>query len=68
MYIGFWFIELLLSLLNKNSQWLLFNAKWAIFQLYVMAIISNIRWDDDEIHLILDQHVCRIFSAYSLKQ
>ena len=46
---------------NKQnlSEWLLFNAKWAIFQLYVHVYImiraSHIQWDDDDVHLVLDQ-------------
>ena len=44
------------------SEWLLFNANSAIFQL-------NFQWDDDEVRFVLDQHAeLDFFSASSLKQ
>ena len=33
------------------NEWLLFNANSAIFQEQV-----NFKWDDDEVHFVLDQH------------
>ena len=37
------------------SRWLLFNAKWAIFQPYHGE--SKIHWDDfNDVHFVLDQH------------
>ena len=48
------------------SEWLLFNANSAIFQLYFQL---NFQWDDDEVRFVLDQHAeLDFFSASSLKQ
>ena len=53
---------------NWVSEWLLFNAKWAIFQPY-HGQTSNIRWNDDDVHFVVDQHAELDFcSASSLKQ
>ena len=52
------------------SEWLLFNANSAIFQLYhgKNKLIFNVR-DDDEIRFVLDQHAeLDFYSASSLKQ
>jgi len=51
------------------SEWLLFNANWAIFQLYHMARTSYIQWNDDDVRFVLDQHAeFDFYSASSLKQ
>ena len=51
------------------SDWLLFNANSAIFQLYHGKNKLNFQWDDDEVHFVLDQHaLLDIYSATSLKQ
>ena len=50
---------------NLVSEWLLFNANSAIFQLEQV----NFQWDDDEVQIVLDQHAGLDFhSASSLKQ
>ena len=52
------------------SEWLLFNANSAIFQLYhgKNKLIFNVG-DDDEIRFVLDQHAeLDFYSASSLKQ
>ena len=50
------------------SEWLLFNAKSAIFQLYHGGEQVNFQWDDDEVRFELDQHAELVFySASSLK-
>jgi len=47
------------------SEWLLFNANSAIFQLYQV----NFQWDDDEVHFVLDQHAeLDLYSVSSQKQ
>jgi hypothetical protein len=33
------------------SEWLLFNIKWAIFQLYQVKF----QWEDDEVLFVLDK-------------
>ena len=38
------------------SEWLLFNANSAIFQLYHGENKVNFQWDDDEVRFVLDQH------------
>ena len=49
------------------SEWLLFNAKWVIFQLIVR--ISYIQWDDDDVCFVLDQHAqLDFYSPSSVKQ
>ena len=50
------------------SEWLLFNANSAIFQLYHGENRLIFQWND-EIHFVLDQHAELDFnSASSLKQ
>ena len=34
---------------------LLFNATWAIFR-YIMMGTTHIRWENDEVYFVLDQH------------
>ena len=52
------------------SEWLLFNANSAIFQLYHGENKSNFQWaDNDEVRFVLDQHAeLDFYSASSLKQ
>jgi hypothetical protein len=54
------------------SEWLLFSANSAIFQLYdgENKSIFNFQWDDDdEVRFVLDQHSnLDFYSASSLKQ
>jgi hypothetical protein len=38
-----------------KSDWLVFNAKWAIFS-YIMARTSYIQWDDIDDVFVQDQH------------
>jgi hypothetical protein len=38
------------------SEWLLFSANSAIFQLYKKREQVNVQWDDDEVRFVLDQH------------
>jgi hypothetical protein len=38
------------------SEWLLFNAKSTIFQLYHGENKLIFQWDDDEVRFVLDQH------------
>jgi hypothetical protein len=57
-----------LNLICGVSEWLLFNANSAIFQLHhgENKLIFN---DDDEVHFVLDQHAeMDFYSASSLKQ
>ena len=50
------------------SDWLLFNHKWAIYS-HIMARTSYIRWNDNDVYFVLDQHdKLDIYSASSLKQ
>ena len=37
------------------GKWLLFKAKWAIFQLYNCDRFNE---NDDGVHFVLDQHTC----------
>ena len=48
-----------ISWLPISGEWLSFNAKLAICQLYHMVRTSYIQWNDenDDVHFILDQHV-----------
>jgi hypothetical protein len=49
------------------SEWLLFNANSAIFQLWREQV--NFQWDDDEVCIVLDQHAeLDSYSVSSLKQ
>jgi hypothetical protein len=51
------------------SEWLLFNANSAIFQLYHGEKQINFHWDDDDVCFVLDQHPeLDFYSARSLKQ
>jgi hypothetical protein len=52
------------------SEWLLFNANSAIFQLQVYRGENKLnQWDDDEVRFVLDQHAeLDFYSASSLKQ
>ena len=51
------------------SEWLLFNANSAIFQLYKKREQVNVQWNDDEVRFVLDQHaVLDLHSASTLKQ
>jgi len=54
------------------SDLVLFNAKWAIFQLYRgEKKQATFWWDDDdvEVHFVLEQHAeLNFYSASSLKQ
>jgi hypothetical protein len=55
------------------SEWLLFNANSAIFQLYHVHDSwleqVNFQWDDDEVRFVLDQHAeLDFYSASSLNQ
>jgi hypothetical protein len=38
------------------SEWVLFNAKSAIFSAISWREQVNIQWDDDEVRFVLDQH------------
>ena len=50
------------------SEWLLFDAKWAIFS-SVMARTSYFQWNDGDVRFVLDQHAeLDFFSASTLKQ
>ena len=50
------------------SEWLLFNANSAIFQLYHGKNKLIFQWDD-EVRFVLDQHAeLDLYSASSLKQ
>ena len=50
------------------SEWLLFNANSAIFQLYYGEQV-NFQCDDDEVRFVLDQHAeLDFYSDNSLKQ
>jgi hypothetical protein len=50
------------------SEWLLFNAKFAIFQLHVYYCKKKLYVDDD-VRLVLDQHAeLEFHSASPLKQ
>ena len=55
---------------DRVSEWLLFNANSAIFQLYHGENkLILMRWDDDEVRFVLDQHAeLDFYSASSLKQ
>ena len=47
------------------SEWLLFNTKAAIFQLYQV----NLQWKDDEVRFVLDQQAeLDFYNASLLKQ
>jgi hypothetical protein len=49
------------------SEWLLFNAKWAIFQPYYGE--NKLHFDDDDVRFVLDQRTeLDFYSANSLKQ
>ena len=51
------------------SEWLLFNANSAIFQLYHGENKLIFHWDDDDVHFVQDQHAeLDFYSASSLKQ
>ena len=52
------------------SEWLLFNANSAFFQLYHGENKLIVQWnDDDEVRFVLDQHAeLDFYSASSLKQ
>ena len=53
---------------KRVSEWLLFNANSAIFQLSWREQV-NFEWDDDEVRFVLDQHAeLDFYSASSLKQ
>jgi hypothetical protein len=42
---------------NLFSEWLLFNANSAIFQLYHgESKLVSFQWNGDEVHLLLHQH------------
>ena len=50
------------------SEWLLFDAKWAIFS-SVVARTSYFQWNDGDVRFVLDQHAeLDFFSASTLKQ
>jgi hypothetical protein len=46
---------IMISTLGELSEWLVFNANSAIFQLYQWEKI-NFQWDDDEVRSLLDHH------------
>jgi len=51
------------------SEWLLFNANSAIFQLYHGENKLIFQWDDDETHFVLNQHAeLDFYCVISLKQ
>ena len=53
--------------MKRVSEWLLFNAKSAIFQLY--HVKNKLIDDDVEVRFVLDQHTeLGVYSASSLKQ
>ena len=67
MYVGKYYIyyiymsafgELLLPVSQRvqMSEWLLFNANWAIFS-YIKARTVNFQWEDDEVRFVINQHV-----------
>jgi hypothetical protein len=39
-----------------KNEWLLFNTNSAIFSAIWWREQGNFQWDDDEVHLVLDQH------------
>ena len=56
-------------LIDWLSEWLLFNANSAIFQLYYGKNKFIIKWDDDVVRFVLDQYAeLNFYSASSLKQ
>jgi hypothetical protein len=56
-------------LIDWLSEWLLFNANSAIFQLYYGENKLIIKWDDDVVRFVLDQYAeLDLYSASSLKQ
>ena len=51
------------------SEWVLLNAKSAIFQLYHGQNKLIFQWDDDKVRFVLNQHAkLDFYSASSLKQ
>ena len=53
----------------RVSEWLLFNAKMSNVSTNILARTSFIRWDDNDIHFVKDQHAkLDYYSASSLKQ
>jgi hypothetical protein len=55
--------------LEVGGGWLLFNAKWAIFQLYHgdnnLYWYKVFRWDDDNVCFVPDKHSLSRLSGYS---
>jgi hypothetical protein len=51
-------------LLILVNEWVLFNAKWVIVQLYQ----ATFWWDDNDVRFVLDQMWLDFYSAGSLKQ
>ena len=49
-------MNLISVLIKWVSEWLLFNANSAIFQLYHGENKLIFKWDDDEVRFVLDQH------------
>jgi len=47
------------------SEWLLFNAKWSAIISYVMARTSCIRWDDNDVRIVLEQRPYLEFNSSS---
>jgi hypothetical protein len=41
---------------NKSSEWLLFNAKSAMFSAIWWREQVNFQWEDDEVCFVLEQH------------
>jgi hypothetical protein len=61
-------IEMNSSNKGLKSEWLLFDANSAIFQLYHGENV-NFQWDDHEVRFVPDQHEgLDFYSANSLKQ
>jgi hypothetical protein len=64
------FRDLSIYAINRVSEWMLFNANSAIFQIYHSKEQVNFQWDDDdEVRFVLDQHAeLDLYSVCSLKQ
>ena len=55
--------------IRKVSEWLLFSANSAIFQLYHGENKLIFQWDDDKVHFVLNQHAkLDLYGTSSLKQ
>ena len=50
------------------NKWLFFNIKQAIFHLDIMERVCYIRWGDNDVHIVLDQHVYLDFIVLTEQQ